>query len=806
MNGTARAGAPRGACVLAALGCLAAQPTQAAAPEDSAAGMFDREALRRRGLDPALADVFRDGPRFAPGAADVSVVINGQAPRRATLWFDDQGRIELDAAALAALQLRRPAGTSCDAPHRCALDQLWPLALVQIEPAQQRVLVQVPAQALERQATDNLAVERGGRAAMLNYDFSVGHLRAPTGTQSTYSGFTTMGFNASGWVFRSRQSIGDAQHLRWLDTQLERSLPTRGMRVQLGELTSANPLFPSASVTGVQLMPESALRTAAGAASAVVDGVTAGPAWVEVHQRGVLLLRARVEGGAFSLGDISPRDSGADLQVTVIEDGGRRQYSLSPTQYQRAAMALPGATLTVGRQRLPGRPDRGQVPTLVAVSQAWKVLAGRAVFSAGAAVHDHYRAAAFGLDMGRGRTSVTSLRTSWGRQARTGAVGLRSAAQWSTRRAALSLHVGATHRTAGFRELHEVAPDEAADGVSRSSQWQVSLGAGVASARWGTFHAAYAPWQQADGLRSARVTASWARALGGGQLLLTLERGGAGSGGAPHRLAALSLSLPLQRHHVRGTTRVRDGQARTGVEVSARTSSDGDWRASAEQDHARGGTRLAAGFNAPSRHAQLGGSVSYGDGWGQGTAQLGGGLVVHRTGLTFSPHRIADTFGIVSTGRQPSVRVQTDAGTVWTNRRGHAVVPALSPHRPVHLQVDGRSLPRQVDLVNGSREVRAARGAVARAEFALVTTRRVLLRVLDAAGAVVEKGTSVMEDGRYLTTVVDDGRAFLTDYQPSRTLQIVSPDGTTCRLRPELGSPPAPDSFFEAATVRCEPE
>jgi outer membrane usher protein FimD/PapC len=60
------------------------------------AGEFDIEALRTRGIDPALAAYFSRAPRFTPGRQRVSLFVNDVRRGTAAAMFDDQGNLCFD--------------------------------------------------------------------------------------------------------------------------------------------------------------------------------------------------------------------------------------------------------------------------------------------------------------------------------------------------------------------------------------------------------------------------------------------------------------------------------------------------------------------------------------------------------------------------------------------------------------------------------------------------------------------------------------------------------------------------------------
>ena len=151
--------------------------------------------------------------------------------------------------------------------------------------------------------------------------------------------------------------------------------------------------------------------------------------------------------------------------------------------------------------------------------------------------------------------------------------------------------------------------------------------------------------------------------------------------------------------------------------------------------------------------------------------------------------------------------METPAGPVWTNRKGKAVLPSLSGWQTSTVSLDATSLNKGSDVVNGNEEVRMARGAVSRVGFAVVSTRRVLIRVTDTRGGRLPPRATVYNDqGQFMSVTSEDGTVFISDAHPGMVLEIEAPSGS-CRL--SLSGLPAqrPENtgLYEELTAVCRP-
>jgi outer membrane usher protein FimD/PapC len=178
--------------------------------------------------------------------------------------------------------------------------------------------------------------------------------------------------------------------------------------------------------------------------------------------------------------------------------------------------------------------------------------------------------------------------------------------------------------------------------------------------------------------------------------------------------------------------------------------------------------------------------------------------VVHQDGVTLSPYPVQDTFGLLSLGDVAGVRIDTPGGTVWTDRQGRAVLPQLAPFGRSNVQVATASLPRNVDVHQGTAMIQAARGAVPRVSFPVTVTRRVLLQVLDATGRRLGRGTGITDDQAQLVTLVqEDGAVFIPNVYATPRLWSRTVDDQVCQLHFELSDRADTQAYYETAAAQC---
>jgi len=259
--------------------------------------------------------------------------------------------------------------------------------------------------------------------------------------------------------------------------------------------------------------------------------------------------------------------------------------------------------------------------------------------------------------------------------------------------------------------------------------------------------------------------------------------------------------------HRRLSTSIRGSgdKYRSSVNLREQVSESLRYRLGASHDSHDSALRPSAGVSwlAPFSQVQLD-YTKTGDSARTLAANLRGGAVGHAQGITLSPYAIQDTFAVIEVGDVQGVKVDTPSGPVWTDGEGRAIASRISPYADNRVQVQPRSLPRNVDLANSLGIVRAGRGAVSQLSFLVERTRRVLLQTAQGDGPPLADSSMVVDaSGSFVTMVQAGGLIFLHDFQEQERYQVTSPDGSACALEFTLSDSPDPEQYYEATTARC---
>ncbi|WP_172681462.1 fimbria/pilus outer membrane usher protein [Pseudomonas sp. MIACH] len=766
---------------------------------------FDATTLHQRGIDPQLASLLLDAPRFAAGRHAVSLRVNGQPRGRLEVGFDQHGQLCFDQALLDAANLRVPGDSG---PCHDLFAQ-YPQSLVEQDPASLTVSLVVPSEALRPLQQDISGYQTGGVAALLNYDLTGFYNRFSDDDSRFGSANTEVGFNAGDWIVRSRQvqtwqdGLSRSTHL---EAYAQRTFASLQAVLQAGQINLYNPVLSGAQITGMQVLTEQALQEQG--QGATIDGIANSPAQVEVRQNGALIHSTVVPAGPFSLTDVRRLNSRSDVEVTVKESsGGERRFTV-PAAMLGLGLAAPGYSVAAGRVRTIGD-AQGDDPWVV--SAGWTgAVHPQLSLGSGVLASSEYRAAGVSLGWLPWLDSQVQLTTQLAdTQARHKVRGVQTDLGWSQRlNDQWSFSVANSWRTSGYRELEE-ATYEAEITQQRRSRYRDQQSATVGwSHPWlGAFSAGLSRSSSFDGDSSSRGLAAWGTSVGGVSLSASAEWQ-IGGRQQQDNAVYLNVSLPLgESRRVRAWVRNSGGEHRTGLGLNEQIDDQLSYRVSAEHDTRDQQVETTLGLSALPRYSQLDVSYSRSDAERssyQGSAR--GGVVVHGDGVTFSPYPVRDTFAVVSVGDMGGIKLSTPSGPVWTDWQGQAVVPQVNAYGRSPVEVQTRSLPRNADINNGLAMISAGRGAVDRVEFGVTLTRRVLLTARTEQGALLPRGASVSTaDGEFVTLVQDGGQVFLPNVLEQSALWVSAPGMTRCRLHFEVPAKGDPQVYFETAPARCNP-
>lgn len=780
---------------------------EALAHDDLIAGSFDPQTLSRRGIDPELANLLLEAPRFAAGRHAVNLNVNGQRRGRVDVTFEPQGGLCFNRTLLDAANLIVPDDDGAPTCHR--FTERFPQTVIEQDPASLSLALVVPTDAVRPAQQDISGYQTGGFAGLLNYDLTGLYNEFGDNTSRFGSANTEVGFNAGDWIVRSRQvktwqdSRSRTTHL---DAYAQRTFAEQQTVLQAGQISLYNPVLAGTQITGAQVLTETALQDQN--QGATITGIANSPAQVEVRQNGALIHSTVVPAGPFALTDVRRLNSRADVEVTVKETTGEERRFTVPAGMLGLGLPAPGYSVAAGRVRQIGDSD-GKEPWVVSAGWSGTVHPQVSV-GGGGLMADAYRAVGVNLGWLPWQDSQLQFTTQAAEASREGRDrGVQTDLSWSQRlNDSWSLSTSGSWRSQGYRDLE----DSTYVGNSRDQQRsryrdQQSFTASWAHPALGAFSAGVSRTASYNGESSSRALASWGRSFGRVSVSASAEWQ-VGGRQQNDNSVYLNLSVPLgESRRGRAWARHTGGEHRLGAGVSEQLNDQLSYRVGVERDSRDREVESSLGVSALPWYSQLDFNYTRSDNERssyQGGAR--GGVVVHGDGVTFSPYPVRETFAVMSVGEMAGVKVSTPSGPVWTDWQGQAVVPQLNAYGRSPVEVQTRSLPRNADIHNGLAMISAGRGAVDKVQFGVALTRRALLNVTTDSGQPLPRGATVSTaEGEFVTLVQEGSQVFLPDVLDPRPLWVKPPGQPRCRLEFQLPEDADPEVYFETAPARCRP-
>lgn len=789
---------------------------------------FDLAALNSLGIDPKVSEYFRSAARFREGVHVVGLRVNGTPLGLVDARFDYQGQLCFTPALLAKAGLVTPPRLLREGitPDQACHDFVgeYPTTTVRLRPSSDEVSLVVPTQSLREPEWEVGNFSEGGAAAIFNYDVLGFDTQSRGGPTSRFvSAYTEAGFNLGNWIVRSRQfyvSDNGRTHTEQVNAYAQRDIAALQSTFQVGQLSSNNPIFGGVQLTGLQFFPDGQQRTGSGDNNVVVEGLAQSQSRVEVRQSGALIHSTLVPEGPFRLTGLPLLNSTSDLDVSVIDlRGARRSFVVPAASFRGGTPITPGYYFSLGKVR--DTSIDGQESPVVAMGSGTWGLGQRSSLGFGLLSTEEYQSAGGSLSSVFFQQMNVGVRHNLSRDAQDKVAGARSTLSLGTPLFAnLDINLSASAQSRGYREVLDAGQASRGYDLDARFKRQYTAGLSWADPALGGFSLGFTRNSQFDGRSSDHLSASWNNTFYGvGVALIADAQVGATE---PRRLdpvrggrrderldegtsIRLQVTMPLgadrsvSSYVSRRGDRLDAGTAlneRVNDYVSYEVGVDRDVKEREQSVHGRLDvlplyTRLSVGASRDPSNTNY-------------TGQLQGGIVAHEHGVTFSPYAVQDTFGIVSVGDIGVAKVSTPQGPVWTDFTGQAVIPGLQAYSENHLQVVTQSLPKRVDLKNGTKVLAAGRGSVNRLDFDVVKVRRLLLEARDEQGRPLPQGAAVFgQDNSFVTNVVADGMIFLSNIDGPQTLKVSLPDSQSCLLHVNLEQEPDDDQLYDTAPVVC---
>lgn len=677
-----------------------------------------------------------------------------------------------------------------------------------------RLVLNIPQVALRPK--DEIPVERwddGITAFLLNYmaNSSTTTYRQTGEQQSSHYVQLYPGFNIGAWRIRNATSWNQSGNSagKWQSSYI---YATRGLyrlksRVTLGQSYTPGDFFDSVPFSGVMLGDDdNMLPSSQRDFIPVVRGIARSQARVEVRQNGYLLYSTVVSPGPFELTDILPSHSNGDLHVTVLESNGTTQQFTVP--YSVPAIALRKGrlryNLMAGRYR-PANVDVETTPiaqATVAYGLPWNLTA-----FVGGQWSPHYQATTAGMgvmlgDYGALSSSITQATSEYRQQqpvkGQVWEVRYNKTLQASDTSFSV---VNSQYSTADFSNLSDVLQSYRRHDYSRRDWHSNSLRNQthvVVGQPLGQFGYLNLNWSR-QSYRDAPASSSWGAqySFNIGNLYCSLDWTQNQYRGNQDRLLSLSVSMPLGRerdtyaaYRMTSSDNSKDHEMSLyGHAFDNRLS----WNVRQTERYAQfhsGENSGSLGLDWQGSYGDIGGNYYYTPTIRQFSANVSGGAVIHRHGLTLGP-QINGTAALVEVPGVSGVSTSEDH-RLKTDFRGYSIVPNIFPYEEHDILLETTDLPPDAEVTKTDAKVLPTEGAIVRASFSPQIGARALMTITRNNGETIPFGAmaSLVNQPANAAIVDEGGKAYLTGLPETGQLLVQWGRGASqqCRVDYQLAN------------------
>lgn len=744
---------------------------------------------------------FADADGQLPGIYRVSVYVNGEQQGDAQDIAFVSGAGKKLSAQITPAMLKKWGVKTEAFPALAALPQEKPLedigryipmASSELHFSKLRLDVSIPQAAMNSVARGQVSPsqwDEGVPAALLNYSVSGSNTRRDRqdGSEDNYYANLHSGLNFGAWRLRNYSTwlhgARGGAHWDSINTYLQRDIQRLRGQLTIGDSYTPSDIFDSVQFRGVQLASDdNMLPDSLRGFAPVIRGIAQSNAQVTVKQNGYIIYQSYVAPGAFVISDLYPTSGSGDLEVTIKEaDGSERTFiqpfSAVPIMQREGRLKY---AFTAGRYRSGNNndePEFGQGSAIYGLPHAVTVYGGT-LYS------EDYQAGAAGLGFGLGTlgslsaditTAHTMLSNDETHNGQSYRVQYSKVFQLTGTSFTLAAYRYSTEGYYSFREASDLRANSD-DGwrmqYNKRQKFQLDLSQNIGG--YGSFFiSGYQQDYWHENGYERTLSSGWNGSFSGVSYSINYSYSTYPDSIHPaDQQLAFSIQVPLSRFlpnawasYSINTT--KHGNTRQQAGLSGTTLADNNLSYSLWQSYTNNGVGGSGNINADYKGGwgEVTGGYNYDDDSRQVNYGLTGGIVVHPHGITLS-QPLGESLALVRAPGAEGAKVQNNTG-VYTDWRGYAVVPYVTPYKMNRIALDAGTLGDEVDIDTAVQTVTPTQGAVVMADFKTRVGRRVLMTLVYrglpvpfGARAKMKEGSNgiVGDDGQvYLTGVPDEG-------------------------------------------------
>lgn len=681
------------------------------------------------------------------------------------------------------------------------ISELLPGSQLNFQFDSMRLDLSVPQEYMQRDPQGAVSPEQwddGLNMLFMNYSFSAAnsHIRGESRNDSYLN--LRSGINVGPWRLRNYSTYNNNDGAgRWnsIETSLERDIKTLKSQFNMGDGYTQSGIFDSVNFRGVQLysddtmLPESVRGFAP-----VVRGIAQSNAQVTVRQGGNIIWQSYVPPGPFVIDDLYPTAASGDLEVAIREaDSSVHQFiqpfSAVPVMQREGNLKY---ALAAGKYRASNSKDKE--PKFLQATMIYGLPWDTTVYGGTLASGD-YQAGALGIGKGLGDFGSLSFDTTFAHTRIPGkteeGISLRAqyAKDFASTGTSMSL-MGYRYSSSGFRDFQEANGDVnklriGGDNVFEGNQWryerkkrsktQVTLNQRLGD--WGNLN--LSAWQQDywGGDIERSVNAGYNTSINNINYSLNYSYSRGPWHNENDHILSFTMHIPFSRFLTdswmtvsASTNKNGDTTSQIGLSGSALEDKNLSW--SVQQGYNSKGSDVmgSASANFKWRHGEYQLGYSYSRDNRQFSVGAMGGVVVHPYGIS-ATQPLGETMALVKADNAVDVKVANNSG-LYTDNKGFAVVPYVTPYRQNSLSLDTASLNNNTDVLSDTRTVVPTKGALALADYPTVTGYKVMLQLI-GEGIPFGATTSMKNYDNVPEGIVDDhNRVWLNGVPEKGTVEV----------------------------------
>lgn len=694
------------------------------------------------------------------------------------------------------------------------IGELLPGSLVNFQFDGMRLDVSVPQEYMQRNPQGSISPEQwddGLNMLFINYNFSAANSHGRDNSRNDSYLNLRSGINVGPWRLRNYSTYNNNDgDVRWntISTSLERDIKVLKSQFSMGDGYTQSGLFDSVNFRGAQLYSDDAmLPESVRGFAPVVRGIAQSNAQITIRQGGNIIWQSYVPPGPFVIDDLYPTAASGDLEVVIREADGSVHQFIQPFSAVPVMQREGQFKYAVAAGKYHASNSKDKEPEFLQATMSYGLPWDTTVYGGMLASGD-YQAGALGIGKGFGNFGSLSFDTTFAHTQMPGkseeGVSLRAqyAKDFSSTGTSLSL-MGYRYSSSGFRDFQEANGDVnkfriGGDLLLEGNDWryernkrskaQVTLNQRLGD--WGNLN--LSAWLQDywGGETERNVNVGYNTSIHNINYGLNYSYSRGPWHNENDHIVSFTMQIPFSRFLPNSWMTIsananKKGDATTQMGLSGSALEDRNLSWNVQQGYNSKGSDVTgnASVNYKGRHGDYQLGYNYSRDNSQVSVGAMGGLVVHPYGVA-ATQPLGETMALVKADNAADVKVANNSG-IYTDSKGFAVVPYVTPYRQSNLSLDTASLKNNTDVLIDTRTVVPTKGALALADFPTVTGYKVMLQITGksvpfGATARIKNHDNVPEG------IVDDRKRVWLSGAPEKGTIEVSWAGGSCQATYQL--------------------